>query len=185
MKRYSTFFLPMCMVFGLMLGMTAAANTQPQLLDMEDGKYAIEVTLEGGSGKATVVSPCSLEVVDGQGYALLQWSSPNYDYMIVDGVKYLPENEEGNSEFVVPILVYDEKMPVIADTTAMGTPHEVNYSLTFYRSGIMGANETPQARARYSVYMAIAIIVVCMLVSQFQKRSRKKKMRALTEKRFK
>ena len=30
----------------------------------------------------------------------------------------------------------DEEMPVIADTLAMGTPHEINYTLTFYSDSI-------------------------------------------------
>ena len=41
--------------------------------------------MTGGSGKATVVSPTVFLVKDGKAYAKLQWSSSNYDYMIVDG----------------------------------------------------------------------------------------------------
>lgn len=64
-------------------------------IDKEDGEYSIQVDLEGGSGKASVTSPTILTVKDGQAYAQIQWSSSNYDYMIVDGEKYLPTNEEG------------------------------------------------------------------------------------------
>ncbi len=89
-------------------------------IDKEDGEYSIQVDLEGGSGKASVTSPTILTVKDGQAYAQIQWSSSNYDYMIVDGEKYLPTNEEGmNSVFEIPVLSMDEGMPVIADTTAM------------------------------------------------------------------
>ena len=57
---------------------------------------------------------------NGEVTADIQWSSSNYDYMIVDGEKYLPVNEEGtNSEFLIPVTIMDESMPVIADTTAM------------------------------------------------------------------
>ena len=101
-------------------------------IDKEDGEYSIQVDLEGGSGKASVTSPTILTVKDGQAYAQIQWSSANYDYMIVDGEKYLPTNEEGmNSVFEIPVLSMDEGMPVIADTTAMGAPHEIDYTLTF------------------------------------------------------
>ena len=97
-------------------------------IDKEDGEYSIQVDLEGGSGKASVTSPTILTVKDGQAYAQIQWSSSNYDYMIVDGEKYLPTNEEGmNSVFEIPVLSMDEGMPVIADTTAMGAPHEIDY----------------------------------------------------------
>ena len=70
-------------------------------------------------------------------YARLQWSSSNYDYMIVDGEKYLNESEEGrNSVFTVPVTALDDKMEVIADTLAMGAPHEIDYTLTFYEASI-------------------------------------------------
>lgn len=73
-------------------------------------------------------------VKEGKMYARLQWSSSNYDYMIVDGEKYLNESEEGrNSVFTVPVTVLDDKMEVIADTLAMGAPHEIDYTLTFMR----------------------------------------------------
>ena len=64
--------------------------------------------------------------------ATIQWSSPNYDYMIVDGEKYLPVNTEGDSVFEIPVLFFDKPMDVIGDTVAMSTPHEIEYTLTFY-----------------------------------------------------
>ena len=50
-----------------------------------DGSYTCAVTLEGGSGRATVESPAALTVADGIMTATIVWSSPNYDYMLVDG----------------------------------------------------------------------------------------------------
>lgn len=144
-----------------------------KILDLDDGTYAIEVTLEGGSGRAAITSPCTLTVTDGQGFATIEWSSSYYDYMIVDGQKYLPTNEEGNSTFEIPILVYDEPMEVVADTVAMSEPHEITYTLTFKSDGIMGQEDTPQARARYAVYMAIAIIIICIVFSIVKKQLRK------------
>ena len=86
--------------------------------------------MTGGSGKATVESPATMTVTDGQGVATLRWSSPNYDYMIVGGEQYLPVNTGGNSVFEIPVLTMDEPFPVIGDTTAMSQPHEVAYELT-------------------------------------------------------
>ena len=96
-----------------------------------DGSYTCEVTLEGGSGRATVESPAALTVADGKMTATLVWSSPNYDYMIVDGEKYLPTNTEGNSTFEIPVAALDTTLTVTADTVAMSTPHEIEYTLTF------------------------------------------------------
>ena len=96
-----------------------------------DGSYTCAVTLEGGSGRATVESPAALTVADGAMTAVIVWSSPNYDYMLVDGEKYLPTNTDGNSTFEIPIAALDTALAVTADTVAMSTPHEIDYTLTF------------------------------------------------------
>ena len=99
-------------------------------MTLENGDYQAELTLEGGTGKATVESPAPLKVENGEATLTLTWSSPNYDYMIVDGVKYKPINEEGNSVFEIPVKVLNEPFDVIGDTTAMSEPHEIEYKLT-------------------------------------------------------
>ena len=96
-----------------------------------DGTYTCDVTLEGGSGRATVESPAALTVADGKMTATIVWSSPNYDYMIVDGTKYLPSSTEGGSVFEIPVSAFDEPVSVIGDTVAMSKPHEIEYTLTF------------------------------------------------------
>mgnify|MGYP004510640077 FL=1 len=96
-----------------------------------DGTYTCAVTLEGGSGRATVESPAALTVADGTLTATIVWSSPNYDYMLIDGEKYLPINTEGNSTFEIPVAALDTALAVTADTVAMSTPHEIDYTLTF------------------------------------------------------
>ena len=143
-------------------------------LDKEDGEYSIQVDLEGGSGKASVTSPTLITVQEGSVTAHIQWSSSNYDYMIVDGEKYLPVNEEGgNSEFEIPVLAMDEAMPVIADTTAMGTPHEINYTLTFYSDSIGSKSQMPQEAAKRVVAVALVIIIGGGILNYFvNKRNR-------------
>lgn len=100
--------------------------------ELEDGEYTIAVTLEGGSGRASIETPAALRVKDGEAYAQIAWSSPNYDYMKVGTETFYPINTEGNSVFELPVGAFDEKIEVIADTTAMGTPHEIEYTLTFH-----------------------------------------------------
>lgn len=102
-----------------------------QDLGIEDGTYTVDVTLAGGSGKASVESPAKLEVKDGIAYATIVFSSSHYDYMLVDDEKYLTVNTEGNSTFEIPVAGFDYKMQVVADTTAMSTPHEIEYTLSF------------------------------------------------------
>ena len=99
---------------------------------LTDGSYTIELTMEGGSGRASIQSPAQLAVADGAATATLEWSSPNYDYMLVNGEKYLPVNTEGNSVFEVPVEALDAPLTMIGDTVAMSTPHEVEYTVTFH-----------------------------------------------------
>ena len=61
---------------------------------VEDGEYTAEVTLTGGSGKASVSSPATIYIKNGQISAQIIWSSPNYEYMTVDGVRYDLVNTE-------------------------------------------------------------------------------------------
>ena len=104
-----------------------------------DGTYTCAVTLEGGSGRATVESPAALTVADGTLTATIVWSSPNYDYMLIDGEKYLPINTEGNSTFEIPAAALDTALAVTADTVAMSTPHEIDYTLTFASATLAAA----------------------------------------------
>ena len=124
------------MTIHISLASKKIVNLFPGLAEdaQKDGAKILEPTTdtEGGSGKATVSSPAVLVVKDGKAYARIEWSSPNYDYMKVGGEKYDPVNTEGNSVFEIPVTVFDEKMDVIADTTAMSTPHEIEYTLTFH-----------------------------------------------------
>lgn len=108
-------------------------------LGPEDGTYQMEVELFGGSGRASVTSPAKVEIKDGKAVATLEWSSPNYDYMVVNGEKYLPVNTEGNSVFRIPVEAFDRDITVIADTVAMSTPHEIEYTLNFH-AGENGQN---------------------------------------------
>lgn len=166
--------LLLALVLVCPLQVMAAEETKGFETDLEDGEYSIQVDLEGGSGKASVTSPTLMIVKNGQMYAQLQWSSSNYDYMIVNGEKILNESEEGrNSVFTVPITVLDDKMEVIADTLAMGAPHEIDYTLTFYEASIGSKGQLPQEAAKRVVAVALVIIVGGGILNYFvNKRNR-------------
>ena len=95
----------------------------------------IDVVMTGGSGKATIDSPATLFYENGSNIAQVVWSSPNYTYMIVSGVTYLPMNTEGNAAFAIPVLL-DTDMPIIACTVAMSEPKEIEYVLHFDSASI-------------------------------------------------
>ena len=95
------------------------------------GDLEVEVGLVGGSGKASIDTPAAVKTDENGQYILtVSWSSPYYDYMIVDGEKYMPVNEEGNSVFEIPIPSLDCEITVIADTVAMSKPHEIEYTIS-------------------------------------------------------
>ena len=116
-----------------------AANGSFDMSALADGSYTIELTMEGGSGRASIQSPAQLAIADGAATAILEWSSPNYDYMLVNGEKYLPVNTEGNSVFEVPVEALDAPLTMIGDTVAMSTPHEVEYTVTFHSETLESA----------------------------------------------
>ena len=116
-----------------------AANGSFDMSALADGSYTIELTMEGGSGRASIQSPAQLAIADGAATATLEWSSPNYDYMLVNGEKYLPVNTEGNSVFEVPVEALDAPLTMIGDTVAMSTPHEVEYTVTFHSETLKSA----------------------------------------------
>ena len=116
-----------------------AANGSFDMNALADGTYTIELTMEGGSGRASIQSPAQITVADGAVTVTLEWSSPNYDYMLVNGEKYLPVNTEGNSVFEVPVEALDAPLTMIGDTVAMSTPHEVEYTVTFHSETLESA----------------------------------------------
>lgn len=119
-KKWIAVFLFVCLLL-------CACGGKKQL---SDGSYTVELTLEGGSGRASIQSPAELQVSSGQMTVTLIWSSSNYDYMIVDGVKYEPVSYDPGSTFQIPLNNLED-LNVIGDTVAMSTPHEVEYTLHF------------------------------------------------------
>ncbi|MBR0128019.1 MAG: hypothetical protein IJL99_07120 [Firmicutes bacterium] len=150
------------------------ASYEPVAVDLEDGEYSIQVNMTGGSGRASVTSPTWLIVKDGKAYARLMWSSTYYDYMIVGNKTYLNETTDGgNSTFTIPIAVMDDRMPVIADTTAMGDPVEIEYQLTFYQDTIGAKSQIPQEAAINVLIVSVIIIVIGGILNIAIKRQRK------------
>lgn len=125
--------LTLCLLALLLAGLTGCAEE-----GLTDGAYTVEVTLSGGSGRASVTSPAPLAVEGETMTATLVWSSPYYEYMLVDGVRYEPTQTQGNATFVIPVRL-DEDMAVSASTVAMSQPHLVDYTLRFDSATVKGA----------------------------------------------
>ena len=112
-------------------GVTSASGAGLQTATTEEvsGTELVNITFEGGSGKAHVISPVEVTHEGGKSYARLVFSSTKYDYVIVGGVKYINETPGENSTFTVPVESFDVPLDFIGDTLAMSTPHEIKYRI--------------------------------------------------------
>ena len=147
---------------------------EPAAVNLADGEYSVEVNLAGGSGRASVSSPTLMIVRDGKAWARLLWSSPYYDYMLIGPTRY--ENltvDGGNSTFEIPITSMDAPMNVVADTTAMGDPIEIDYALSFYGDTVADKGKIPQEAAKQVLVISGAIIAVGAVLNHFVKKRRR------------
>ncbi|MBR0356065.1 MAG: hypothetical protein IJH54_01155 [Clostridia bacterium] len=128
-----------CLVIAALL-LVLSLGCQNKAKALADGTYTVAMTMTGGTGKAKIASPVALTVREGQITATLVWSSANYDYMKVDGVRYDALIEDGHSVFTVPVASLGEPLPVVADTVAMSTPHEIEYTITFDAASLQADN---------------------------------------------
>ena len=100
--------------------------------------------MEGGTGKAI----CSIHRrnLTGQrwrGNSILYRSGAVRTTIIcsIGDEKHEPVNEDGNSAFEIPVDGFDYPMEVVADTVAMSTPHEIEYTLQFDSASIKEADK--------------------------------------------
>lgn len=119
-----------------------------ELSEIPDGSYWIRVSMTGGSGRASISSPTGFYVKDGQATADIHWSSASYDYMKLDGVRYDAFTDAaGHSAMTIPVSALDTSIPVLADTTAMSKPYEIEYQLSFDGSALLPMTDASMAEA--------------------------------------
>jgi hypothetical protein len=146
----------------LALSVCASADAAPR-----DGIYTVEVVLSGGSGRAGVASPALLTVSEGAMTAVVVWSSPYYDYMLVDGSYYYPINTGGNATFEIPVSALDEDIAVSAETVAMSEPHVIDYTLHFNSASLKlpgGLTMTEKLLIAAAAIVALAAAACLMIV---------------------
>lgn len=160
--------------YGSSMG-DAFTSLEAMEVPYEDGEYSIEVSMTGGTGRAAISSPTLMIVKDGRAYAKLLWSSSHYDWMILGNETYYNANTDGgNSYFIVPIPEMDRIIEVVADTTAMGDPVAIHYSITFYADTIGNKGLIPQEAAKKVIILAAIITVVGGILNYFVKKRKRK-----------
>lgn len=126
----------------------AGLRSLSELSEIPDGSYWIRVSMTGGSGRASISSPTGFYVKDGQATADIHWSSASYDYMKLDGVRYNAFTDAaGHSAMTIPVSTLDTAIPVLADTTAMSKPYEIEYQLSFDGSALLPMADASMAEA--------------------------------------
>ncbi len=121
------------------LGITMVLSTTPLLAEqtkieqqkITDGVYSSEsFTWSGGSGRLEITCD-QVEIKDGEVLAEITFSSEHIVYVKVDGKQYDPVDQgHKKSVYMLPVDL-GEDTDITACTTAMSTPHEVDYVLTF------------------------------------------------------
>lgn len=129
-------------------GQEPATGSAEQEQVKEDGTFQPSLfRAEGGTGKVKITCE-EVTVKDGAAEAVIEFSSPHYEWVKKDEVTYEPENageeDRKTSRFRIPVLL-DEEQAISALTTAMSQPHEVEYtiyvSLTETEGGAAAAGE--------------------------------------------
>ena len=129
-------FLLFILIFGYLPALQPAEAAVYQ-----DGTYAVNCSFTGGSGRGGVRAA---EVTVSGGAiteVTLTMSSPNYDYALIEGARVEADTSSGKSRFTFP-YPGSETFLITADTTAMSTPHEIEYTVTL--SGIPTVEDTEE-----------------------------------------
>ncbi|MCM1023069.1 MAG: hypothetical protein NC395_03305 [Prevotella sp.] len=135
----------------------------------DDGNYTAEVILSGGSGRASIKSPADIQISDGEITAEIVWSSPNYDYMEVEGTTYYPVNSKGNSTFIIAVPALDSDIPMLAETVAMSEPHIIEYTIKFNSSTIKSTDNPAGIFIYFSAAAVLAISVLAVVFAAKRK----------------
>lgn len=150
-----------------------SSDLLPVQTQIKDGDYTIEISLNGGTGKASVSSPAHLRIFNGKATVSIVWSSSNFDYMTAGGKKYLPEYTEEHSVFEIPVSVLAQEMEISADTVAMSRPHEIPYTLIFHWETLR--KETNPSIVIILVAVAGASLAAAALILKFTEKHKRKK----------
>lgn len=103
--------------------------------NIKDGRYKVDVSLEGGSGRAHLSSPAVITARKGRLTARIKWSSEYYQYVQIGGVQFKKINKNGKSRMDIPVTL-DQDIVIQALTTAMSTPHIIDYTIRFDSSSM-------------------------------------------------
>lgn len=95
---------------------------------LKDGEYKPDsFSWSGGSGRLAYIRCNKIIVRNGQAYAEIEFSSPNYDALQASGGTYTKQGG-GNSVFTIPVNL-NANNTIVGRTTAMSQEHWVTYTI--------------------------------------------------------
>ena len=96
---------------------------------LKDGDYTPDsFSFSGGTGRLSI-SCQKITVSGGQAYATIAFSSGKIIYVKANGKQYAPVSQTGDtSTFQIPVTL-NANTSILACTTAMSVPHEIEYTL--------------------------------------------------------
>ena len=127
------------------LAVFVMASAIPSLAETyQDGTYSVPVSLsEGRMSHNAIVSPCSVTISGGQIYATIVFKRvsddgiPQYSYFTTTAGTVYPQQYGAHAQiFNSAPLPSLGSVNVTMETTAMSTPHTLNYTLYFDDSAI-------------------------------------------------
>lgn len=130
----------MMLLLALAFGAALAEAALPEGEVVPDG-----FSFSGGSGRVTITCP-KLVVSAGEAAATLVFSSPNYPRLALDGVVYEAAHDGDTSVFEVPAPL-NADFTVVATTTAMSQPHDIEYTLRITLGEAVPAEDAPETAA--------------------------------------
>lgn len=121
---------------------SASANTAAvsNATNLADGTYtADKFSWSGGSGKLSYIKCNKITVKNGRAYATIEFGSTHYDMLKANGTVYYNIGS-GNSTFEIPVKL-NANNTIIGRTTAMSTPHWVQYTIYIYSAAAAAAGD--------------------------------------------
>ncbi len=115
---------------------SSAYLTTAETLALENGCYECAASIEG-KGRMTVLSPALITISQGGVTAHIVFSTSKIDYILLNGKQYMSVATEGGAAFDIPISVFDQKIALVVDSTAIKPATEVPYSLTLFSNTLV------------------------------------------------
>lgn len=126
MRFKSKYYLAVLLL--IWMSIWGAAWAAQSAMNLPDGIYVPNsFSFSGGTGRVEI-SCAEVQIDGGQAFAAIEFSSPNYRCVEVDGVTYEGTHTQQTSSFQIPVLLNCD-FQIYGTSTAMSSEHKIEYTL--------------------------------------------------------